>query len=141
MVFFNLGKWLAATGSPFFESRGFIKLDYDISQVEDYCFNHRFSLPYSFKNIFKWYCSHDYKMNDVKEIYNKIIKEIRGYFQKNNVKKAVIGLSGGIDSSLSAKLVADAIGRENVHGIMMPVKGLSSDENIKDAADFCSIFN
>ncbi|MBI2655622.1 NAD+ synthase, partial [Candidatus Woesearchaeota archaeon] len=50
-----------------------------------------------------------------------------------------IGLSGGIDSSLSAKLVADAIGKENVHGIMMPVKGLSSDENIKDAADLCKL--
>ncbi|MBI2655141.1 NAD+ synthase, partial [Candidatus Woesearchaeota archaeon] len=74
-------------------------------------------------------------MNDAKRVYGELIKEIRGYFQKNNVKKAVIGLSGGIDSSLSAKLVADAIGKENVHGIMMPVKGLSSDENIKDAAD------
>ena len=39
-------------------------------------------------------------MNDVKVIYKKIIKEIKEYFQKNNVKKAVIGLSGGIDSSL-----------------------------------------
>ena len=78
-------------------------------------------------------------MNNIKEAYTKIIKEIRNYFQKNNIKKAVIGLSGGIDSSLSAKLAADAIGRENVHGIMMPVKGLSSNENIKDAADFCRL--
>ena len=78
-------------------------------------------------------------MNDVKAIYKKIIKEIKEYFQKNNVKKAVIGLSGGIDSSLSAKLAADAIGKQNVHGIMMPVKGLSSDENIKDAVDLCGL--
>lgn len=78
-------------------------------------------------------------MNDVKVAYGKIIKEIRKYFQENNFKKAVIGLSGGIDSSLSAKLVADAIGKENVHGIMMPVRGLSSDDNIKDAADMCRL--
>ena len=76
---------------------------------------------------------------NVREIHKKITKGIREYFRKNNIKKAVIGLSGGIDSSLSAKLVADAIGKENVHGILMPVKGLSSDENIKDAADLCRL--
>ena len=79
------------------------------------------------------------KMENVEGVYKQIIKEIREYFQKNNVKKAVIGLSGGIDSSLSAKLVADAIGKENVHGILMPVKGLSSDENIRDAVDLCRL--
>lgn len=69
--------------------------------------------------------------------YNKLIKGIKEYFKKNNIKQAVIGLSGGIDSSLSAKLVADTIGKENVHGLMMPVKGLSSEENIKDTIEFC----
>ena len=78
-------------------------------------------------------------MSNVEVIYRRIIQEIRKYFQKSGIKKAVIGLSGGIDSSLSAKLVADAIGKENVHGIMMPVKGISSDENIKDSADLCRL--
>ena len=78
-------------------------------------------------------------MNNVVEVYRKIIKEIRKYFQKNGIKKAVIGLSGGIDSSLSAKLVADAISKENVHGIIMPVRGISSDKNIKDAVDLCRL--
>ena len=71
------------------------------------------------------------------EVCNALILGIREYFRKANVKKAVIGLSGGIDSSLSAKLVADAIGKEYLHGILMPVEGLSSDENIKDAVDLC----
>lgn len=78
-------------------------------------------------------------MDKVEAIYKGTIKAIRKYFQKNNIKKAVIGLSGGIDSSLSAKLVADAIGKENVHGILMPVKGLSSDENIKDSVGLCRL--
>jgi len=78
-------------------------------------------------------------MDDIKGVYKKTIKGIKEYFQKNNIKKAVIGLSGGIDSSLSAKLAADAIGKENVHGILMPVKGLSSDENIKDAIGLCRL--
>ena len=78
-------------------------------------------------------------MDNVGGIYKKITKGIGKYFRRNNIKKAVIGLSGGIDSSLSAKLVADAIGKENLHGIIMPVKGLSSDENIKDSVDLCRL--
>lgn len=76
---------------------------------------------------------------NAEEIHKKITERIREYFRENNIQKAVIGLSGGIDSSLSAKLVADAIGKENVHGIIMPVKGLSSNENIKDAVDLCNL--
>ena len=76
---------------------------------------------------------------NTKEVCDALILEIREYFRKNNFRKAVIGLSGGIDSSLSAKLVADAIGKENLHGLVMPVKGISSDENINDAADLCRL--
>jgi NAD+ synthase len=73
----------------------------------------------------------------MKKTHNKLIKGIKVYFKKNKINKAVIGLSGGIDSALSAKLVADAIGKKNIHALIMPVKGLSSEENIKDAVEFC----
>jgi len=74
---------------------------------------------------------------DNESVYKKLIDGIRDYFTKNNFKKAVIGLSGGIDSSLSAKLVVDAIGEENVYGLIMPLKGLSSEENVNDAVELC----
>ena len=73
----------------------------------------------------------------MKKIYDKIIKEVQKYFKKTGVKKAVIGLSGGIDSSLCARLVADAIGKENLHGIIMPVKGLSNEQNVDETIRFC----
>ncbi|MEK6869885.1 MAG: NAD+ synthase [Nanoarchaeota archaeon] len=76
---------------------------------------------------------------DNEAVYKKLVNGIRDYFTKNNVKKAVIGLSGGIDSSVSAKLVADAIGKENVHGLVMPVMGVSSQENIADAVELCKL--
>jgi len=76
---------------------------------------------------------------NTQEVHKKITDGIKEYFQKNGISKAVIGLSGGIDSSLSAKLVADAVGKENVHALIMPVKDLSSDENIKDAVDLCKL--
>lgn len=75
----------------------------------------------------------------MEKVYNKLVSGIKDYFKKNKFEKAVIGLSGGLDSAVSAKLVADAIGKENVHGLIMPVKGLSSEENIQDAVEFCTL--
>ena len=66
------------------------------------------------------------------ELYNALVTCTRDYFQKNGFNKAVLGLSGGIDSALTAVIVADAIGAENVTGILMPSK-YSSDHSVDDA--------
>lgn len=70
-------------------------------------------------------------------IYTKIIAGIHKYFKKAKIEKAVIGVSGGIDSALSLKLTVDAIGAENVTAITMPEKGISSDENYLHAKTLC----
>ena len=70
-----------------------------------------------------------------KEICSTLVAGIRDYFNKNNFKKAVIGLSGGIDSSVSACLAVMALGKENVAALLMPDLGTSSEESIKDAKD------
>lgn len=57
---------------------------------------------------------------------------IRDYLRKSGFKKVIIGLSGGIDSSVTAALAAEAIGPENVHGITLP-SAITSDENRTDA--------
>ncbi len=57
---------------------------------------------------------------DVATTYLIIIKGLKEYFIKSGFKKAVIGLSGGIDSSLSTLLITDSIGRENLFPIFMP---------------------
>ena len=49
-----------------------------------------------------------------------VIKWIRDYFEQNGNPKAVIGVSGGTDSSVCAALLCEAIGKENVIGVMMP---------------------
>jgi len=72
---------------------------------------------------------------------NKLVKAIKQYFKKAKIKKAVIGLSGGIDSSLSLKLVADAIGNRNVTALIMPEKGLSKREDVNDAVELCKLLN
>ena len=58
----------------------------------------------------------------------------RDYMRKNGFKKAVIGLSGGIDSALTAAIARDALGSENVVGILMP-SPFSSSGSIDDALD------
>ncbi|MFH1015104.1 MAG: NAD+ synthase, partial [Nitrospirota bacterium] len=54
------------------------------------------------------------------EVYKALVLGTRDYVIKNDFKQAVIGLSGGLDSSLVAAIAVDAIGKENVSGIFMP---------------------
>ena len=54
------------------------------------------------------------------EIYKALVVGTRDYVQKNGFEKVVIGLSGGIDSSLTAVIAADALGVDNVVGVTMP---------------------
>ncbi|MBL8013346.1 MAG: NAD+ synthase, partial [Candidatus Omnitrophica bacterium] len=56
------------------------------------------------------------------EVYSALVLGTRDYIKKNGFKKAVIGLSGGIDSALVAAIACDAIGAGNVIGISMPTK-------------------
>jgi NAD+ synthase (glutamine-hydrolysing) len=69
---------------------------------------------------------------DDAEVYAALVLGTRDYLQKNGFTDAVIGLSGGIDSSLVATIAADALGPDRVHGIAMPSR-YSSDGSRGDA--------
>ena len=71
---------------------------------------------------------------DLERTYLTIVQTIRDYFKKTGFKRAVLGLSGGLDSTVSAVLLADAIGAENVFGISMPSK-ITSAESKNDARE------
>ena len=66
------------------------------------------------------------------KIYSALICGIKDYFNKMGFTKALIGLSGGIDSALTAALACEALGSENVTGILMP-SAFSSDHSVSDA--------
>lgn len=70
--------------------------------------------------------------NDLERTYKTILQGIRDYFTKNGLKRACLGLSGGLDSSVCAVLMADALGKENVLGVSMPSK-ITSRESRSDA--------
>jgi NAD+ synthase (glutamine-hydrolysing) len=66
------------------------------------------------------------------EIYRALALGLRDYVRKNGFEKVVLGLSGGIDSSLTAAIAADALGPENVIGVAMPTR-YSSTHSLEDA--------
>ena len=64
---------------------------------------------------------------NLKDVHNELVKFLRENFKKAGFSKAVLGLSGGIDSALVAYLLRDALGKENVLAIMMPYKSSNPD--------------
>ena len=71
---------------------------------------------------------------DLERTYKTVIQGIRDYFKKTGFSRAVLGLSGGLDSSVCAVLLADALGKENVFGISMPSE-ITSQESKNDAEE------
>jgi NAD+ synthase (glutamine-hydrolysing) len=63
------------------------------------------------------------------EVFEALILGLRDYFQKNGFSRAVLGLSGGVDSSLCAVVAARALGPQNVTGILMPSRYTSEASN------------
>jgi len=72
------------------------------------------------------------KLDDVAKIYQALTIGIRDYVSKNGFKKVVVGLSGGIDSSLVATIAVDALGAANIIGVSMPSR-YSSPASKSDA--------
>ena len=69
---------------------------------------------------------------DLQRTFLTVTSSIRDYFDKNGFKRAVLGLSGGLDSSCCAYLLASALGSQNVVGVSMPSK-ITSNESKNDA--------
>jgi NAD+ synthase (glutamine-hydrolysing) len=71
---------------------------------------------------------------NIEEIHSALLLGIRDYFQKMRFSKAVVGASGGIDSAVVQALAVEALGRENVHVLLMPSE-YSSAHSVEDAVE------
>ncbi len=74
----------------------------------------------------------NFEISNSLEMYQALVMGVRDYFRKNGFKKAVIGLSGGIDSALVATIAVDALGKDAVKGVTMPGP-FSSEGSWKDS--------
>jgi NAD+ synthase (glutamine-hydrolysing) len=74
------------------------------------------------------------RLSDEAEVYGALVLGLRDYVLKNGFRSVVVGLSGGIDSALTAAIACDALGQDNVYGISMP-SSYSSDHSRSDAAE------
>jgi len=72
--------------------------------------------------------------SDIAQVHDALILGIRDYFEKSGFKKAVLGLSGGIDSAVVCALACKALGPEQVMAVLMPSK-YSTGHSIRDALD------
>ena len=79
----------------------------------------------------------DEKPDAVELVYKGLVMGIREYFTKNGLQRAVLGLSGGIDSAWVCALAVVALGKENVHGLLMPSQ-YSTDHSVQDAVDLAN---
>jgi NAD+ synthase (glutamine-hydrolysing) len=74
------------------------------------------------------------RLDDLAEVYQALVLGTRDYVTKNGFASVILGLSGGIDSALTATIAADAVGRERVHVVLMPSR-YSSGHSVSDAED------
>ena len=77
------------------------------------------------------------ELEPVREVYEALVLGTRDYVRKNGFGEVLIGLSGGIDSSLVASIAVDAIGPEHVTGVLMPSR-FSSDGSVTDSDELAA---
>jgi NAD+ synthase (glutamine-hydrolysing) len=80
------------------------------------------------------------KQSKISLIHDALVMGVRNYFQKLGFKKAILGLSGGIDSAVTLAIATEALGAENVHSLLLPSQ-YSTDHSIKDAEDLAKNLN
>ena len=76
----------------------------------------------------------EWPTDDADEVWQALVLGLGDYVRKNGFAQVVLGLSGGIDSALTAVLAADALGAANVRGLALP-SPYSSPESVQDAVD------
>jgi NAD+ synthase len=100
-----------------------------IAQAKGFCSDF-YDVTYDKQNLSGYITAHD--MSDNALIYQAVTLGLRDYVIKNNFKGVVLGLSGGVDSVLSAVIAVDALGQDKVHCLLLPSQ-YTSQESFDDA--------
>jgi NAD+ synthase (glutamine-hydrolysing) len=71
---------------------------------------------------------------NIDQVYKALVLGVKDYFNKMGFKRAILGSSGGIDSAVTLAIACDALGKENVHAILMP-SPYSTEHSVDDAVE------
>jgi NAD+ synthase (glutamine-hydrolysing) len=118
-------------GSLVFDNKGNLvdELPYFEESIAYYTLGDKGDISFDHKSTMK-----SERDSDIAQIHQALILGIQDYFYKSGFSRAILGLSGGIDSAVVCALAAEALGAENVMAVLLPSK-FSSDHSLKDAED------
>jgi NAD+ synthase (glutamine-hydrolysing) len=120
LVFDNEGKLLDEL--PYFKEHiAYYQLDKNAQNKSAVSFDHKSNIKPE-------------RVSDIEQIHEGLILGIRDYFYKSGFSRAILGLSGGIDSAVVCALAAEALGPDNVMAVLLPSR-FSTDHSITDAED------
>jgi len=77
---------------------------------------------------------------NIDQVYQALVLGVKDYFNKMGFKKAILGSSGGIDSAVTLAIACEALGKENVHAILMP-SAYSTEHSVNDAVQLSKNLN
>ncbi len=77
---------------------------------------------------------------NIDQVYQALVLGVKDYFNKMGFKKAILGSSGGIDSAVTLAIACEALGKENVHAILMP-SPYSTEHSVNDAVQLSKNLN
>jgi NAD+ synthase (glutamine-hydrolysing) len=128
-----------------FDELNYFEEDFRVYNLNDFLFRHSSLVTRHSVNEDPKLVSGNQKQETSNEqritlIHDALVMGIRDYFIKMGFKKAILGVSGGIDSAVTLVLAARALGSENVKAVLLPSR-FSSDHSIRDAIDLAENLN
>jgi NAD+ synthase (glutamine-hydrolysing) len=122
-LLFDGGSMVIGPGAKVWDELSYFEEDFRIYDLKEIMNTPHDYIPYNVSSE-----------NRIPLIHDALVMGIRDYFRKLGFKKAILGLSGGIDSAVTLVLAAEALGKENVWAVLLP-SSFSSDHSVKDAID------
>jgi len=119
-LLFDGGSLVLNSNSDIYDEMKYFEEDYRVYNIEDI-------QTKSVKHISPEY-------SEIESIHKALVMGVRNYFQKLGFTKAILGLSGGIDSAVTAAIAAEALGSDNVYNVLMPSR-YSSSHSVDDSIE------
>jgi NAD+ synthase (glutamine-hydrolysing) len=141
-LLFDGGSMVISPDGTVFDELNYFEEDLRVYNLNDFLYKESpFAIRHSpFSEVLKDEQRKANSEKQIKLIHDALVMGIRDYFLKMGFKKAILGLSGGIDSAVTLVLAARALGSENVKAILLPSR-FSSDHSIGDAIELAENLN